>query len=224
MSRRAVAYIDGFNFFHGVAKGDPPVKWLNLEQLCDRLLRGCDIQRVNYYTARVQDSPEDPGQAQRQDSYLRALESCCPRTSIVYGQFQKKKSGVVVGTNTSVELSDGTRSTLASGQRVWGRVFEEKGSDVNLGTDLSWDAATRAIDVALVISNDLDLQRPIDRAMGAGVHVVVVNPHHRTHRRPSLRGSDTRKLRRGLLLRHQLPDVVTLADGLTEVCRPADWS
>ena len=31
------------------------------------------------------------------------------------------------------------------------------------------------------------------------VQVIVVNPHHRTHGRPSLVGSDTRKLSRAML-------------------------
>ena len=36
-----------------------------------------------------------------------------------------------------------------------------EGSDVNLGVDLSWDAAAGGIHTALVVSNDLDLQRAV---------------------------------------------------------------
>ncbi len=58
--------------------------------------------------------------------------------------------------------------------------------------------------------------------MSAGILMIVVNPHHRTNR-PSLIGTDTRKLHVGDLRRCQLPDVVTLADGKTRVRRPGTW-
>ena len=221
-TKTANAYIDGFNFYHGSVKLSPALKWLDLDALCESLLRGYQLVRVSYYTARVRDQPNDPAQSQRQDDYLRALGSR-PRIEIVFGQFQKKKSTVVLPPGTTVELTDGSQATLAAGQMVRGRTWEEKGSDVNLGTDLSWDAATGTIGAALVISNDLDLQRPITRAIATGVEVIVVNPHQRTNRRPSLQGSDTRNLKRGDLRRCQFPDEVTLADGQTVVRRPASW-
>ncbi len=76
-----------------------------------------------------------------------------------------------------------------SGDLVKVRVTEEKGTDVNLGTDLVWDACHRAMDCALVLCNDYDLQRPIDKAMEAGVEVLVVNPH--APGRPAVEGSGT---------------------------------
>lgn len=221
-TKTAVAYIDGFNFYHGSVKNDPALKWLNFERLCDDLLRGYQLLRVNYYTARVRDRPDDLGQSQRQDDYLRALDSR-ERVSIVMGQFQKKKATVVARPGVEVTLDNGSRAVLAPDQLVRGRTWEEKGSDVNLGTDLSWDAASQAMATALVVSNDLDLQRPISRAMTAGIEVIVVNPHARTNRRPSLEGSGTRNLKRGDLRRCQLPDEVTIdADG-TVVRRPETW-
>jgi uncharacterized LabA/DUF88 family protein len=203
---KAIAYIDGFNFYHGAVKDAPVLKWLNLEALCDLLLSDYDVTAVNYYTARVKDRPEDPAQSQRQDDYLRALGSL-PRVNLVFGQFRTKKSTV----------------RLPTGKSARGKVWEEKGSDVNLGVDLSWDAAEKRMHTALVVSNDLDLQRAVTRAVGAGINVVVVNPHHRTNRRPSLVGSDTRTLHRARLRRCQLPDVVDLGEGL-EVRRPSAWA
>ena len=79
------------------------------------------------------------------------------------------------------------------------------------------------MDIALVISNDFDLQRPIDRAMSAGIHVIVVNPHQRSARRPSVRGNDVRKLHRKDLTASQMPHIVLDLDG-TELHRPASWS
>lgn len=221
MSRRAIAYVDGFNFYHGVVRTHPELKWLNFEALCDALLRGCSVAKVNYYTAVVKDSPDDPGQSQRQDNYLRALR-VQPRTEVILGQFQRKKVSVSPSEGTSVELLGGGSGMLAGNQRIKGRVWEEKGSDVNLGTDLSWDASQGAMQVALVLSNDLDLQRPITRAMAVGIEVVVVNPHQRTNSLPSLVGTATRKLSRRELLKAQMPDLVSIGGGVV-VQRPASW-
>jgi len=41
-------------------------------------------------------------------------------------------------------------------------ITEEKGSDVKLATHLVWDAAHHDMDVALVMSNDSDLQESLD--------------------------------------------------------------
>jgi len=206
MPRQAIAYIDGHNFYHGVVKDCPELKWLDVQTLCERLLRGCNVLRVNYYTAKVIDFPTDPSQSQRQDTYLRALRTR-PKVDVVLGQFQKRRKKV----------------HLSNGQTAQAELIEEKGSDVNLGTDLSWDASTHEMDIALVISNDFDLLRPIDRAMSAGIHVIVVNPHQRSARRPSVRGNDVRKLHRKDLTASQMPHIVLDLDG-TELHRPASWS
>jgi hypothetical protein len=93
---------------------------------------------------------------------------------------------------------------------------------VNLATDLLWDALTGTMEVALVVSNDLDPQRPIERAMSHGTTVVTVNPHRHQGQRPSLVSNETRKLRLWHL-RCQLPEVVAGADG-HEIRRPQEWA
>ena len=51
VAQRAIAYIDGFNFYHGAVREEPELKWLNFEVLCDSLLRGFRVESINYYTA-----------------------------------------------------------------------------------------------------------------------------------------------------------------------------
>lgn len=203
--RTAIAYFDGFNFYHGTVKKEPTLKWLDIEALSRALLRSHALLRVNYYTARLSDSPRDPTISQRQNTYLRAL-AAQPHTEVVLGRFARKEVWV----------------DLPNAQRVKGRTWEEKGSDVNLGVDLVRDAARGAMSTALVFSNDTDLQRAADHAMEAGVEVVVVNPHHRTNR-ASLVGSDTRNLRRKHLIDSQLPTRIVLSDGVV-LQPPADWT
>jgi len=207
--RRAIAYVDGFNFYHGAMKGQPALKWLDYQALSELLLDRCRVLHVNYYTARVNDRPNDPGQSQRQDVYLRALATR-PKIEIVYGVFR---------TNRKVVPVAGTKGQ----QLVRADVTEEKGSDVNLATDLTWDASHGLMDVALVLSNDFDLQRPIARAIDAGVEVVVVNPHRSAGQKPSVRGSTTRNLRLWHLRQAQLPDPVTDAAGRS-ISRPPTWA
>jgi NYN domain len=210
MARRAIAYIDGFNLYYGAVKGDPPLKWLDVQAMCEAVLRNHDVAAVRYYTARVTDRSDDPGQSQRQDVYLRALATR-PKVEIVCGQFKERPR--------RVPLARPRRGRVRLADVI---VTEEKGSDVNLATDLLWDALAGAMDVALVVSNDLDLQRPIARVMSHGVTVLTVNPHRHQGQKPSLVGTESRNLRLWHL-RLQMPDVITAADGST-IRRPKEWS
>ena len=222
MTKTCNVYIDGFNFFHGAVRDAPALKWLDFATLSRSMMRGYRIKAVRYYTARVVDEPDDLSKAQRQDDFLRAVASD-PLTDVIFGKHVRKKATITTTGSTRSKLPDGTDFTIPRGVRVRGETWEEKGSDVNIGVDLSWDAAMRNMDAALVMSNDSDLQRAIDRALEAGIEVIVINPHQRTTRAPSLRGSDTRKLKRSDLRRAQMPDVVELADG-GSVKRPETWS
>lgn len=213
MSRRARAYIDGHNFYHGALKDSPEYKWLDLIGLCTTLLeRKGDLECVRYYTARVVDLG-DPSQSQRQDVYLQALVAT--GVDVVEGKFVRRDKRVRL--KGSANVVDAT-------------VYEEKGTDVNLAADLVYDAC-RGLGVALVVSNDSDLQRAVDLARSAGTTVYVVNPHHRRRRKPdgtrnrryhaALIGDSGLKLHGSHLARNQLPDIVDTSDG--PKTRPVEW-
>jgi uncharacterized LabA/DUF88 family protein len=99
---------------------------------------------------------------------------------------------------------------------------EEKGSDVNLATDLVWDALTMEVEVALVVSNDFDLQRPIERVMSRGIEVITINPHRHRRQRPSLMSSKSINLRLWHLRKCQLPEQLLDTRG-RPIHRPNDW-
>src|SRR5690242_8430004 len=67
-------YIDGFNLYYGAVRGTP-YKWLNLAELCRIMLPQNQIKSIKYFTARVEPRPHDPGQATRQQTYIRALRT-----------------------------------------------------------------------------------------------------------------------------------------------------
>jgi hypothetical protein len=78
-------YIDGFNLYYGALRGST-YTWLDLEALSHRLLPKDTINKARYFTARIAARPGDPQQAQRQETYLRALRTL-PLVTIHYGHF-----------------------------------------------------------------------------------------------------------------------------------------
>jgi len=204
---RTIVYIDGHNFYHGCVKKHPEFKWLDLLAMASRLTgRNGTINLVRYYTARVIDYPDDPQQSQRQDVYLKALVAT--GVEVIEGHFVER--------NKRVKLKKTGRYETAI-------VAEEKGSDVNLAADLVHDACTRTPDLAVVISNDSDLQRAVHLAMGCEVTVYTVNPHRSGNQRPKLFGSGSLNIRRWHLAQSQLPLVVVDSNGKSWH-RPPEWS
>src|SRR5437899_1255453 len=78
-------YVDAFNLYYGSLKGTP-YRWLDLGALCARLLPKDQINRIRYFTATVSARPDNPNAPQRQQVYLRALETI-PDLSIHYGHY-----------------------------------------------------------------------------------------------------------------------------------------
>ena len=161
-----------------------PYKWLDLDALCRRLFPRDRINRIRYFTAIVSARSGDPQQPQRQQAYLRALETI-PRLTIHRGRY----------------LTHPTRMLLAHpvpGGPVTVEVIktEEKGSDVNLATYLLFDAFRKDCDTAVVISNDSDLKEPIELVQRElGVRVGVVNPHPPGRRSRALQPAFFRQIR-----------------------------
>lgn len=208
----ARAYIDGFNFFHGAVKKSG-LKWIDLHKLACLLLRGEHVLKVKYFTARVDDRPEDPRQSQRQDVYLRALGTV-PQIEVHFGQFRTRVKWVRLA-----------HPAPDQAPAVQARITEEKGTDVALGAHLLWDAFRRDVeplDVALVISNDSDLQVPIDMARRLGVRVVTVNPHRHAGQADHLFGDDVRRLRLSHLEKARFPANLLDAEGRV-IRRPPEW-
>ena len=202
-------YVDAFNLYYGCLKGTP-YRWLDLGALCARLLPKDRINRIRYFTATVSARTDNPNAPQRQQVYLRALETI-PGLSIHYGHY----------------LTHITRMPLATPPQRGARTVEvvkteEKGSDVNLATYLLLDAFQRDCKVAVVISNDSDLKLPIEIAQtDLGIRVGVVNPHPPARRSRALQPTFFKQLRSSTLVACQFPPVLTDAKG--EIRKPGRW-
>jgi hypothetical protein len=109
---RVVAYVDGFNLYHGLkAVYGRRYHWLDLQALVRSLLRpDQELLEVQYFTARVRDNPAAES---RQALYLEALMSYRIRVRLIEGHFQEKP-----------------RECRNCGAR-W-MAYEEKETDVNI--------------------------------------------------------------------------------------------
>lgn len=84
-----IAYVDGFNLYHGLHQAyGPRYLWLDLQHLIERVRPHDQIAAVRYFTAEVKD---DPDGLARQRTYLAALKAHSPAVEVVLGRYQTKK-------------------------------------------------------------------------------------------------------------------------------------
>lgn len=83
---RTIVYVDGFNLYFRLVEKRPALKWLNIKQLAEAVLKPENVVvAVKYYTARVS-GRVDPAAPARQQVYLDALRTV-PEISIHMGSF-----------------------------------------------------------------------------------------------------------------------------------------
>ena len=204
-------YIDGFNLYYRALK-DTPFRWLDLRKLAGTLFPHDVINRVCYFTARLDVRPGNPRQAQRQLIYLRALETL-PAFDAYYGVF---RSGVkrrplaepVPGLSTHVLVRDS----------------EEKGSDVNLATRLLVDGFNGEYEQAVIVSNDADFAGAMRYVRDdLGLRITLVNPDSRNSSPRELADAATyvKRLWKSHLRRSLFPD--TLTDQIGVITKPSGW-
>lgn len=220
-------YIDGFNLFYGALKGSPH-KWLDLESLFVSLLPRNNVQRIRYFTARVEARDHDLDLPNRQEVYLRAL-ALRSRVSVEFGSFMASAVRAPL-----VELNGGGKPLKQSGRPVLKRddtgkldmayVYksEEKGSDVNLAAHLLRDAFQGDCECAVIVSNDSDLLTPIRMAKAdCGLTVGLVPPRAYGSLELKALADFTRKIRSHHLTAAQFPN--TLSDAIGDFHKPEDW-
>ena len=204
-------YIDGFNLYYRALK-DTPFRWLDLRKLAENLFPQDTIHAIRYFTARLDTRPSNPGQAQRQLIYLRALYTL-PALDVHYGVF---RSGVkrrplaepVPGLPTHVLVKES----------------EEKGSDVNLATRLLTDGFKGEYEQAVVVSNDADFAGAMRSVRDdLDLRVTLVNPDARNTSPMDLAKAATygKRLWKSHLRISQFPD--SLADPVGVITKPANW-
>jgi len=225
-------YVDGFNFYYGAAK-DTPYKWANLKALCEKVLPHIRIKRLRYFTALVKPTPTDLQKRQRQEIYLRALETI-PNLTLHYGHYLQS----TVRMRLANPPAKGPKSVEVL-------KMEEKGSDVNIATYMLVDAFRHDCDQLVVVTNDSDLSEPI-RIINheLGIPVGVFNPHTQdtADRKARLAGASPKRARPSVELKKvarfyrgissegphshmalsQFPNTLTDKNGHT-ITKPSSW-
>lgn len=203
MSARVAAYVDGFNFYHGLKdKHGRKYLWLDLQALTSSLvLPGQELVAVHYFSARVRGEPS----ARRQADYIDALRAHCTRLTVHEGRFQQKR--LECRRCGDVRIS-----------------YEERETDVSIAVALLEDAVLDRYDTAMLVSADSDLCPAVRsvRRVTPAKRVVAAFPPHRVsgELRRAADGSFTvpdSKIRRNLL-----PEVVVTSAGIV-LARPNHW-
>ncbi len=206
-------YIDGFNLFYRAMRGTLH-QWLDLYQLCQALTPAHQVNRIRYFTALVEERPNDPQAPIHQITYIRALETI-PVLTVHYGQFRNRR------------ISRPLVTPIPGHPRIveiWNT--EEKGTDVNLASYLLMDGVDKEYEQAVVISNDSDLALPIRMVRDRlGFPVGVVNPNldQKAYTPKELTDASTfvRRLRPNTLRNCQFPP--QLQDSTGVITKPAEW-
>ena len=204
-------YVDGFNLYYRALK-DGPFRWLDLRKLTETLFPQDDVHRVHYFTARLHTRPDNPGQRQRQQAYLRSLATL-PGVELHYGLFRsgvkrRRLAKPVPGLPAHVLVIDS----------------EEKGTDVNLATRLLVDGFKGEYEQAAVISNDADFAGAMRYVRdGLGLRVTLVNPDPANASPRELADAATyvKRLWKSHLRRSLLPE--TLRDDAGVITKPPGW-
>jgi hypothetical protein len=201
-------YVDGFNLYYGAVR-HTPYKWLDIHKLCCLLLPSNEIHQIRYFTALVRNTPNDPTKAQRQQTFIRALETL-PNLSVHYGSFQS--------TRVTMPLVNPT----GTARNAYVVKMEEKGSDVNLATMLLADAFRGEFEVAAVLSNDSDLILPIKIvSTELSLPVGILNPHKEFAFEMRKVATFRKQIRTGVLQASQFPATLTDANGT--ITKPPGW-
>lgn len=222
---KTYVYVDGFNLYYGAVKGTQ-YRWLNIVELCRRLMPENEIVRVHYFTARVKPTPDDQTKNVRQQIFIRALETL-PEIQVTYGSFLRQAKKMPLAPARHGRKDDkrpGVVSLKKDGPTaaiVWH--MEEKGSDVNIAARLVSDAFRKRFEAAAVLSADSDLALAIEMVTNeAHKPVGVIFPKHRKSVRLDAIASFRKTITTSLLKECQFPDEIEDARGRT-IRKPAEW-
>lgn len=167
---RVIAYIDGFNFYHGMmARGWGRYRWLDFRALLERRIlpdefehngvtfNGQELVDVRYFSSMVNHQPE---KLARQTKFLRALEGHTEIVPIV-GEFEMRR----------VKCADCGK---------WYKRPQEKQTDVSIAVHLIADAYEGRMDTVYLICADSDLVPAVTFIRERfGTRVVLIDPPKR---------------------------------------------
>ena len=200
---RVIAYIDGFNLYHGLRqKGWKWFYWLNIQALVKNILKSYQILVKTKYFTSVVNTPVD--KHDRQITFLEALQTLSD-FQLYYGHF----------------LSHPNKCSNCG--HVY-HAYHEKMTDVNIAVEMMADTFQDHLDTALLLSADSDLVGPIKtiKELYSQKRIVVVFPPARHSKALSKIADGCYFLGRDKLSKSLFPDKIVKADGFV-LERPKKW-
>jgi hypothetical protein len=220
---KTIVYVDGFNLYYRMLKERPHYKWLNPLRLATEVLDPANrIIKLWYFTAHVS-ARVDPNAPARQQIYLDALETI-PEIEPRFGKFLVKKRWAGLATPDLDPAKPRAKPPFQPWPAVV-RIYrtDEKGSDVNLATQLLIDSFKNNYEVAVVITNDTDLVEPIRFATQEMKKIVgLLTPVPKPANTLTAVSSFTRHIREQHLAAAQFPNPLTLKNGKVQA-KPPSW-
>jgi len=200
---RVIAYIDGFNLYHGLRESKWRwAYWLNIDTLMRCFLRHDQkLVQTKYFTSIVS-YPSD--KHDRQATFLEALQTL-PDFNIYYGHFLSKEIECYNCGHAYIDHS-------------------EKKTDVNIATEMLTDAFQDQFDIAFLVSADSDLVPPIDtiRKLFPKKQIIVIFPPKRISKELQRTANAYTYISPDKLSKSLFPEQVTKPDGFI-LRRPASW-
>lgn len=214
---RVTFLVDGFNIYHSTKKASwdlkldgKGTKWLDLNSLLSDYLHrfggGSQIEEIFYFSALAKhlDSVA-PGKTARHKQFIKCLES----TGVIVELFQFKSKEV---------------SYKQGNIRITIYRYEEKETDVAIGSRLLELLHEGRCDHAVLVTGDSDLTPAIEtaRRLFPAIPVSCIFPFKSKSARLSGVVSNHFTIKPRDYAAHQFPNPVTLADGTT-IAKPVTW-
>jgi len=192
-------------------KANPSWKWLNLQSFFEDLRPDDQVDKVYYFTALVEPEKAHSPKRERQKIYFDALRTL-PKLELIFGKYRLRN----------------VKCGATCRQRY--QTPEEKKTDVNIAIRIIDDAINNRVDRIIVVSGDSDLEPAVEyvRKNCPKIKVSVYVPQlpstrtRRDNRHYSQLGATVKLLPLGDVMKHQLPNTISLPSGQT-LQRPSGW-
>ncbi|MEA2161936.1 MAG: hypothetical protein QOK37_63 [Thermoanaerobaculia bacterium] len=185
MTDRAVVFIDGNNWFHGLGKiGVEARARLCYKKISRKLLGPREWVATRYYIGQV-DQQSNPGFYANQRSFLASLEAADVRISVHLGRIESRKSDDLAAKElrkylgaltTKIDPKVFAELNEIAKKHCDATVYVEKAVDVSLAVDLVTMAARDQYDCAYILSADGDFTPAIAFVRSLGKKVFAASP------------------------------------------------